>query len=232
MSGIWIGAGPAAGRTTETLLWLPDWYWLWSPGVDAAGRCRGGAIGVNAHRGRCWRSVGINIIDGGCLSATLGLRTRASADLHHTLEVDIHGVWELEGLEVCVGEHIGSRVKVFHFLERTHDLLSDHTALLINQLDWSSLSVVRNTVPHHHVKLVLVVLNPEHHGHRLSDLHDPAHLACIRTLANLYLHPASQVVTKEVRRHWVQHVHLVRFEGDGFLVEVVPCASNLPGLIP
>ena len=39
----------------------------------------------------------------------------------------------------------------------------------------------------HHVKLVLVVLDPEHHGHRLPDLHNPAHLARVRPLANLEL---------------------------------------------
>ena len=29
------------------------------------------------------------------------------------------------------------------------------------------------------------------------------------------MHPASQVVTKEVRRHWVKHVHLMIVVGDG-----------------
>ena len=29
------------------------------------------------------------------------------------------------------------------------------------------------------------------------------------------MHPASQVVTKEVRRHWVKHVHLMMVIGDG-----------------
>ena len=65
--------------------------------------------------------------------------------LDDTLEVDIHAIWELESLkkdenyirklslysstifhlEVGVGQHVSSRVKVLHFLERAHDLFSN-----------------------------------------------------------------------------------------------------------
>ena len=44
---------------------------------------------------------------------------------------------------------------------------------------------MRHTVPDHHVKLVLVILNPQHHRHSLADLHNSGHLAGVGTLANL-----------------------------------------------
>ena len=42
-----------------------------------------------------------------------------------------------------------------------------------------------NTIADHHVELVLVVLNTEDHGHGLADLDNTAHLAGVRSLANL-----------------------------------------------
>ena len=38
----------------------------------------------------------------------------------------------------------------------------------------------------------------------------------------LNLHPASEVVPKEVGSDGVQHVHLIRLEGDCLLIEVIP----------
>ena len=48
----------------------------------------------------------------------------------------------------------------------------------------------------------------------------------------LYLHPATEVIPKEICSDWVQHVNLVGLEGDSLLVEVVPGAADLPGLVP
>ena len=67
--------------------------------------------------------------------------------LDDTLEVDIHAIWELESLkkdenylyilaqffhlEVGVGQHVSSGVKVLHFLERAHDLFSNLKHLVL-----------------------------------------------------------------------------------------------------
>ncbi len=67
---------------------------------------------------------------------------------------------------------------------------------------------MRDAVPDHHVELVLVVLDAEHHGHGLADLDDARHLRGVRALPDLDLHPAAEVVAKEVGRHRVEHVHL------------------------
>ena len=99
-------------------------------------------------------------------------------------------------------------------------------------LNGCSLAVVRDAVPDDHVELVLLVLDPKHHGHRLTDLDNPTHLARPRTFAGLNLHPALKVVAQEVGRDRVEHVDLERPERDGLFVIVVPCASKLPGLIP
>ena len=42
-----------------------------------------------------------------------------------------------------------------------------------------------NDQSYHHVKLVLVILDPEDHGHGLTDLDDSGHLAGVGALANL-----------------------------------------------
>ena len=94
---------------------------------------------------------------------------------------------------------------------------------------------------HHHVELVLVILHPEHHGHGLANLDNAAHFTGIGALTNLQqilctlansllqkwecdlnLHPASEIVPEEVGGDGVQHVHLVRLEGDRLLIEVIP----------
>ena len=166
---------------------------------------------------------------------------------------------KVSNLEVGVLEDIGGCVKVLDLLERAHDLLPDHAALLIHQLYGGSLSIMGHTVPHlnkslliahcddhsfthHHVELVLVILHTEHHGHGLANLDNAAHLTGIGALTNLQqilciltnsllhqkwecdlnLHPASEIVPEEVGGDGVQHVHLVRLEGDRLLIEVIP----------
>ena len=42
------------------------------------------------------------------------------------------------------------------------------------------------------------------------------------SVTDLDLHPAAEVVPEEVSGDRVEHVHLVRLEGDRLLVEVVP----------
>ena len=53
-------------------------------------------------------------------------------------------------LEVGVLKDIGCCVKVLDLLEGTHDLLPDHAALLVNQLDGGPLAIMGHTVPHLH----------------------------------------------------------------------------------
>ena len=89
-----------------------------------------------------------------------------------------------------------------------------------------------DTVADKHVELVLVVLDPENHGHRLTNLHDSGDLARPGPLAHLDLHPALKVVSEEVCRHGIDHVDLEWPEGDGLLVVVVPGAPQLARLVP
>ena len=93
--------------------------------------------------------------------------------LDDTLEVHVHRVRELEGLEVRIGDDGGGRPKVLYLLEMTHDLRPGDAPVLIHQLDRRPPPVVCHAVPHEHVELVLVVLDGKDHGHRLTDLHDP-----------------------------------------------------------
>ena len=88
-------------------------------------------------------------------------------------------------LEVCVGEDVGGGVKVLELLEGGHDLWPRDAALLVDELDGRALPVVRHAVAHHHVELVLVVLDAQHHRHRLADLDDASHLVGVRALPYL-----------------------------------------------
>ena len=42
---------------------------------------------------------------------------------------------------------------------------------------------------------------------------------------DLYLHPASEIVSQEVGSHRVQHINLVWLECHSFLIEVVPATK-------
>ncbi len=55
-----------------------------------------------------------------------------SGHLYDALEVDVHGVWELEGLEVGVAHHAGTRAEVLDLLEAGHDLGARHAAQLVH----------------------------------------------------------------------------------------------------
>ena len=88
-------------------------------------------------------------------------------------------------LEVRVAEHVCRGVKVLDFLERRHDLGPGHASLLVHELDGGALAVVGHAVAHHHVKLVLVVLDAQDHGHRLADLDDVGDLGGVGALADL-----------------------------------------------
>ena len=91
----------------------------------------------------------------------LRLRAAEPADLDDALEVDVHGVWELEGLEVGVGDDGGGGAEVLDLLEARHDLGARDAADLVDELHGVLLAVVRHAVPHQHVELVLVVLQEE-----------------------------------------------------------------------
>ena len=88
-------------------------------------------------------------------------------------------------LEVGVGEDRSGRAKVFDFGEARHELGPGDAALLVDELDGRALAVVGHAVAHQHVELVVVVLNGQHHRHRLADLDQTRHLAGPRALANL-----------------------------------------------
>ena len=60
------------------------------------------------------------------------VRALVSANLNGALEVDLHGVRELEGLEVGVGEHAGAGPEVLDLAELGHELGAGHTALLVH----------------------------------------------------------------------------------------------------
>ena len=83
---------------------------------------------------------------------------RLSSHLDDTLEVNIHGVGDLEGLEVGVAHHARTRTKVLDLLEAGHDLGARHAPQLVHQLDGGAFPVVRYAVAHQHVEFVLVVL--------------------------------------------------------------------------
>ena len=135
------------------------------------------------------------------------LGTGVPTDLDGALEVDLHAVGELEGLEVGVAQDGGAGAEVLDLVELGHQLGPGHTAGLVHQLDGSSLPIVSHAVSDQHVELLLVILDSQHHGHGLSDLDKAGHLTGPGTLSNLDLHPAAHVVSGKVGSDNIQHVH-------------------------
>lgn len=160
----------------------------------------------------------------------LRLRTVVAADLDNALEVHVHRIRELEGLEVREAHHRSRRPEVFDLLELAHNLWSHDASVLVDELDRRPFAIMCNAISHQHVELVLIILDGQHHRHCLANLHDSADLTGPRSLADLDLHPTLQVVAEEVRGDGMKHVHLEWPEGDGLLVEVVPGAAKLAGL--
>jgi len=91
---------------------------------------------------------------------------------------------------------------------------------------------VSHAVSNHHVKLLLIILDSEHHGHGLSNLDEATHFGGPWSLSDLDLHPASHIVSGKVSSHHVQHVNREWPERDRFLVLIMPSAAKLPGLVP
>ena len=89
-----------------------------------------------------------------------------------------------------------------------------------------------HTVPDNHVKLILLILDTQNHGHGLANLDNATHFTGPGTFSRLDLHPALEIVTQEVSCDRVEHVHLEGPEGDRLLIVVVPRAPELSGLIP
>ena len=79
-----------------------------------------------------------------------------------------------------------------------------------------------DTVADQHVEFVLVVFDGQHHRHGLSNLNNAADFGSPRSLADLDLHPALEVITEEVGSDGVEHVDGERTERDRFLIVVVP----------
>lgn len=211
MSRVWVR------RVVGLQLW---WQWSVFVGVYRVLAVITADVGGRGGRGQ------------GIVARAFGFRTVVPADLYHALEVHVHRVGELECLEVRERYDGRRRAEVLDLLELVHDLRSDHATVVVDQLYGRSLAVVRHAVPHQHVELVLLVLDGQHHGHGLADLHDTGHLGRPRAFAHLDLHPTLQVVAEEIGRDRVQHVYLERLECDGLLIEVVPRATQLARLVP
>lgn len=113
-----------------------------------------------------------------------------------------------------------------------HDFGPDDTSVLIDELNGCAFAIVSDAVSHKHVKLVLIVLDGKDHGHGLSDFDDARDLGSPRTFADLNLHPALQIIAKEVGGNGMEHVNLEGSESHGFFVKVVPSAPEFSRLIP
>lgn len=108
-----------------------------------------------------------------------------SAYLYGALEVYFHRVGELERLEMGVRQYRSAGAEVFDLCEPRHELAAGNATLLVHQLDGRPFAVVSHAVAHKHVKLGVVVLNSQHHGHGLSDFHQPGYFGSPRSLSNL-----------------------------------------------
>jgi hypothetical protein len=89
-----------------------------------------------------------------------------------------------------------------------------------------------HTVADEHVEFAVVILDGQHHGHRLTDFDQTRDFGSPRSLSDLDLHPAADVVAGEISANDIQHVDGERTERDGFLVLIVPSATQFAGLIP
>ena len=170
------------------------------------------------------------VIRGGSRLALVG--TLVTADLDCALEVNLHGVGELECLEVSVREDGSGSSEILDLGELGHELGSGDASLLVDELNGSALAVMSHAVADEHVELVVVILDGQNHGHRLANLDKAGNLGSPGSLSDLNLHPASDVVSGKVSANDVQHVNGERSEGDGLLVLVVPRAPQLASLIP
>ena len=99
--------------------------------------------------------------------------------------MNLHAIRELEGLEVGVGQDGSTGTKVLNLRELGHELGSGDTALLVNQLNGSAFSIVSHAVTDQHVKLLIIVLDGQDHGHGLTDLHKARNFRGPWTFADL-----------------------------------------------
>ena len=102
--------------------------------------------------------------------------------------------------------------------------------MLIDELNWRTFSIMCNAISHQHIEFVFIILDRQHHCHRLTDLHNAADFRGPWTFSDLNLHPTLEIVTQEVGGNSVKHVNLEWTEGDSLFVEIVPCASEFTGL--
>lgn len=151
-------------------------------------------------------------VDGRLRGALIG--ALVAADLDGALEVDFHCVWKLERLKMSVRQDRGTGAEVANLGKPAHQLGSDYTTVTIYKLDGSALSIVRNAVADQHVELIFVVLDGKDHSHRLADLDDPSDFTSPGAFAGLNLHPAANVVAREICPHDIQHVDRKRPESD------------------
>ena len=138
----------------------------------------------NASMGKAWTSGSWGTID--FFTAAFGLRALVTTDLDHTLEVDIHGVGELESLEVGIGHDGSGGSKVLDFVESGHDLGPCHTTVSIDKLNRCAFTIVSNAVTNQHVEFIFIVFNGEYHGHCLTNLHNSRYFRSPWTLSNLF----------------------------------------------
>lgn len=133
---------------------------------------------------------------------------------------------------MSVREDGSGRAKVLDLGEPRHELGSGDAASLVNELDGRPFAVVGHAVADEHVEFAVVVLDGQHHRHRLTDLDQSRHFGSPGSLSDLDLHPAADVVSGEIGSDDVQHVDGEGAESDGLLVLIVPSAAQLAGLIP
>lgn len=170
---------------------LPD-----APLVPGTGRTDSG---VHIQRGGRWTVLRWRVLYGRVMSgqqaAVLcgqdGVRVRTlvralvPADLYGALEVHFHRIRELERLEVRVRQHGRAGAEVLDFREPGHEFATGHAALLVYQLDGCPFAIVGHAVSHEHVKFGVIVLDRKHHGHSLSNLHEPGNFGSPRSFSDL-----------------------------------------------
>jgi len=118
-------------------------------------------------------------------SSTFWFRTLESTHLDDTLEMNIHRVRELEGLEMSIRHYGSRRSEVLDLVESRHNLWSSDTAVLIYELNWSSFSIMSHAVSNKHVEFVFIVFDSQDHCHCLTDFDYSRHFGCPRSFSDL-----------------------------------------------
>lgn len=158
--------------------------------------------------------------------------TLVATDLYRALEMHLHRVGEFECLEMCVWQNWSTRTEILNFRESRHEFRPSDATTLVDELNWCPFAIMCHAIPYQHIEFGVVVFNRQHHCHRLTDFHEARHFRSPWTFADLYLHPAANIIAGEIGAHYVQHVNWERTECDTFFVLIVPRAAQFSSLIP